>query len=96
MEDVFAHEDEFPRAIFVVVGDGIECIVDWSLSCEESGRVLIWDFQYDSYLSVSCRFGLLIYCWVPSTWLAFLMLNCCALSRTSSSFGLPLPCVWEA
>ena len=94
MEDVFARQDEFPRAIFVVLGDGIECVVDWSLSCEESGRVLIWDFQYDSYLSVSCRLGPLNYCWVnSSTWLAFLMLVCCALSRTSSSFGLPLPCV---
>ena len=45
MEDVFAHEDEFSLAIFVVLGDGIESIVDSSLSCEESGRVLTWDFQ---------------------------------------------------
>ena len=53
--------------------------------------VLIWDFQYDSYLSVSCRFGLLGYCWVRnSTWLAFLMVDCtnysCALSLGSSLF----------
>ena len=57
--------DEFPFAIFVGLCYGIESIVDSSLSCEESGtdcdesgRVLIWDFQYDSYLSVSCQFGL--------------------------------------
>ena len=50
MEEVFAHEDEFPPAIFVVLGNGIECIVDPSLSGEEPRRVLIWDFQYDSYL----------------------------------------------
>ena len=30
--------------------------------------LLIWDFQYDSYLSVSCRFGLLAYHWVPCTY----------------------------
>ena len=58
MEKVFAHEDEFPLAIFVVSGDGIEYVVDSSLSGEKPGRVLIWDFQYDSYPSVSCRFGL--------------------------------------
>ena len=70
MEAVFAHEDEFPLVIFVVLGDGIESIVDSSLSCEESGRVLIWDFQYDNYLSFSCRFRLLDYYWVlSSTWL---------------------------
>ena len=106
MEELFAHEDEFPLAIFVVVGDGIESIVDSSLPCEESGRVLIWDFQYDSYLSVSCRFGLLEYYWVPSsTWLAFLVVDSCELSlrsslfsevsRMSSLLGLPLPCGWE-
>ena len=61
MEEVLVHEDEFPVAIFVVFGDGIESIVDSSLSCEESGRVLIWDFQYDSCSSGSCRFGLLGY-----------------------------------
>ena len=27
MEEVFAHEDEFHLAIFVVLGDGIESIV---------------------------------------------------------------------
>ena len=55
--------------------------------CEESGRVLIWDFQYDSYVSVSCRIGPLDYYWVPrSTWLAFLMVYCCALSLGSSLF----------
>ena len=32
MEEVFAQEDEFPLAIFVVSGDGIESIVDSSLS----------------------------------------------------------------
>ena len=31
MEEVFAVEDEFPLAIFVVFGDGIESIVDSSL-----------------------------------------------------------------
>ena len=31
---------------FVVLGDGIESIIDSSLSCEESGMVLIWHFQY--------------------------------------------------
>ena len=73
----------------VVLGDGIESFVDSSLSCcEESGRVLIWDFQYDSYVSVLCRFGLLDYCWVPSsTWLAFLMVYCCALSLGSLLFS---------
>ena len=53
------------------LGDVIESIVDSSLSCEESGRVLIWDFEYDSYLSVSCRFGLLDYnigCLVVPAW----------------------------
>ena len=30
---------------FVVLDDGIESIVDSSLSCEKSGRVLIWDFR---------------------------------------------------
>ena len=51
-------------------------------------EVLIWDFQYDSYVSVSCRFGLLDYYWVPSsTWLAFLMVYCCALSLGSSLFS---------
>ena len=44
MEEVFDQEDEFPLAIFVVLGDGSESIVDPSLSCEESGRVLIWGF----------------------------------------------------
>ena len=64
----------FLLPFFVVLGDGIESIFYSSLSCEESGRVLIWDFQYDSYVSVLCRFGLLDYYWVPSsTWLAFLM-----------------------
>ena len=28
MEAVFAHEDEFPLAVLVVIGDGIESIVD--------------------------------------------------------------------
>ena len=71
MEEVFDHGNEFPLAIFVVLGDAIESIVDSSLSCERPGRVLIWDFQYDSYLSVSCRFGLSDYHGVPSsTWVA--------------------------
>ena len=83
MEEVVAHENGFARAIFVL-SDGIESIVGSSLSCEESGM----DFQYDSYLSVSCRFGILAYYWVPSsTWLAFLMVHC-ELSRTSSSSWL--------
>ena len=70
---------------FVVLSDRIESIVDSSLSREESGRVLIWVFQYESYVSVSCRFGLLDYYWVPSsTRLAFLMAYCCALSLGSS------------
>ena len=96
MKEVFAHEDEFSLAIFGVLGDGIESI----------GRLLIWIFQYDSYLSVSCRFGLLGYYWVPSsTRLVFLVVNCCELSlrsslfsevsRTSSLLDLPLPCGWE-
>ena len=38
----------FLLPFFAVLGDGIESLVDSSLSCEESGRVLIWDFQYDS------------------------------------------------
>ena len=41
MEEVFAQGDGFPFAISVVLGDGFESIVDRSLSCEESGRVLI-------------------------------------------------------
>ena len=50
--------------------------------------LLIWDFQYDSYVLVSCRFGPLDYYWVPSsTWLAFLMVFCCALSLGSSLFS---------
>ena len=72
----------------VVFGDGIESIVDSPLPCEESGRVLVCDFQYDSYVSVSSRFGLLDYFWVPScTWLAFLMVDCCALSLGNSFFS---------
>ena len=79
----------FLLPFFVVLGNGIESTVDSSLSCEESGRVLIWDFQYDSNVSVSCRFGLLDYYWVPSrsTWLAFLMVYCRALSLGSSLFS---------
>ena len=45
----------FLLSFFVVLGD--ESIVDSSLSCEESGRVLIWDFQYESHSSGSCRSG---------------------------------------
>ena len=55
----------FLLPFFVVLGCGIESIVDSSLSYEESGRVSIWYIQYDSYVSVSCRFGLLDYYWVP-------------------------------
>ena len=51
-------------------GDGCEFVVESSLSCEESGRVLIWNFQYASDLSVSCRFGLLAHYWVPGKSLA--------------------------
>ena len=80
MEEFFAHGHEFSLAI-VVLYHGIESVVDSSLSCEESGTVLIWYFQYDSYVSVLCRFGLLDYYWVPSsTWLAFLVVDCRALS----------------
>ena len=43
MEDVFAQEDELPLAIVVVLGDGLEPLVDSSLSSENSGRVVIWD-----------------------------------------------------
>ena len=51
-------------------------------------RLLMWNFQYDSYVSVSCRFGLLDYYWVPSSaWLMFLMVYCCALSLGSSLFS---------
>ena len=32
MEEVFVHEGEFPLALFVALGDGIESIVDSSLS----------------------------------------------------------------
>ena len=47
-----------------------------------------WDFQYDSYVSVLCRFGLLDYYWVPgSTWLAFLRVDCCALSLGTHEFS---------
>ena len=78
----------FLLPFFVVLGDGIESIADSSLSREESGRVLIWDVQHASYVSVSCRFRLLDYYWVPnSTWLAFLMVGCCALSLGSSVFS---------
>ena len=102
MDEIFDHGDEFPLAILLFY-HGIESIVDSLLSCEESGRVSIWYFQYDSYVSVSCRFGLLSYYWVSSsTWLAFLMVDCCALSLGSSLFSevsrmsylldLPLPC----
>ena len=78
----------FLLPLFVVLGDGIESIADSSLSCEVSGIVLIWDFQCDNCLSVSCRFGLLDYYWVPSRiWLAFLMVNCCALSLGSLLFS---------
>ena len=78
----------FLLPFFVVFVDGIESIVDSTLSCEEYGRVLICDFQYDSYVSVSCRFGPLDCYWVPSsTLLAFLMVYCCALSVGSSLFS---------
>ena len=51
-------------------------------------RVLIWDFQCDKYVSVSCCFGLLDHYWVPnSTWVAFLMVNCCELLLGSSLFS---------
>ena len=51
-------------------------------------ELLIWDFQYDSYISFSCRFGLLACYWVPSsTWLALLMVDWCALSLGSSLFS---------
>ena len=87
-KEVFAHEDECLLAIFVVLDDGIKYIVDSSVSCEESGRALIWDFQYDICFSVSCRFGPLNYYWVPSsTWLVFLIVDCCELSLTSSLFS---------
>ena len=57
-------------------------------SNEYTRPLLIWDFQYDSYVSVSCRLGLLDYYWVPSsTWLAFLVVYWCALSLTSSLFS---------
>ena len=46
----------FVLSFFVVLGDGIESIVDSSLSCEESGRMLIWGFQYDGYLSFRVPF----------------------------------------
>ena len=49
VEEVLALVGELPLALFYVLGDGIEYIVDSSPSCEESGTVLIWDFQYDSY-----------------------------------------------
>ena len=60
----------FLLPFFVVLGDRIESIVDSSLSCEEPGSVLIWNFQYDSYPSVSCRFGLwaIIGCLVVPGW----------------------------
>ena len=45
IEEVFAHKDEFPLTIFVFLGDAIESIIDSSLSCEESGRVLILGFS---------------------------------------------------
>ena len=62
--------------------------------------------KHDSYVSVSCRFRLLDYYWVPSSnWLAFSMIDCCALSlgstllsevsRTSSLLDLRVPCGWE-
>ena len=35
----------FLLLFFVVLGDGIQSIVDSALSREESGRVLIWDFS---------------------------------------------------
>ena len=57
----------FLLPFFFVLGDRIESIVDSPLPREESERVLIWDSQYDSYVSVSCRFGLLDYYWVPGT-----------------------------
>ena len=59
-----------------------------SLSCEIPRRVLIWDFQYDGYLSVWSRFGLLDYFWAPSsTWVAFLMVDGCELSLGSSLYS---------
>ena len=73
----------FLLPFFFVLGDGVESTVDLSLSCEESGRVLICYF--DSNVSISCRFGLLDYYWVhSSTWLAFVMVGCCALSRSGA------------
>ena len=85
---MFAHHgDEFSLAIFVVLGDGIKLTVILSLSYEEPGRVLIWDFQHDSYVSVSCQLGLLDYYWIPSsTWWAFLMVDC-VLARELTPLG---------
>ena len=79
----------FLLPFFVVFGDGIESIVYSSLSYEESRRVLIWDFQYDSYISVSCRFGLSDLYWVPSsTWVAFsTLVDCIELSLGISPFS---------
>ena len=57
----------FRLPFIVVLDDGIESVVDSSPSCEESGRVLIWDFQCDSCVSGSGRFGLLEYFWVLSS-----------------------------
>ena len=75
----------FLLPFFVVLDDGIESIVDSSLSCEESGRVLIWDFQLDSYVSVSCRFGLLDYYWKLVGVLDGRLL--CALARELTLLG---------
>ena len=35
----------FLLPFFVILGDGIKSIVDSFVSCEEFGRVLIWDFS---------------------------------------------------
>ena len=53
MGEISLMEMSFLFPFFVVLGDGIKSIVDSSMSCKEPGRVLIWDFRYDSYVSIS-------------------------------------------
>ena len=36
IEEIFTHVDEFPLAVFVVLGVGVESVVDSSLSCVSS------------------------------------------------------------
>ena len=68
MGEVFAHEHEFPLAIFVVLGDRIKPIVNSSLSSEESGRVLVFSMTVTYRFRAGSGFWTIIGCLVVPGW----------------------------